>query len=170
MDNAQKAIMIGVGLFITIIIIAAVMLITGIAQGLINEGTNKLSTVSTTLQSQLTSQYDNVQVTGAQVLAAVQKYYSDPDLVIGVINEKGSSATTVWTTPNKVASNASLQLDSNIGRYKSNMGIETNAQPSYGTFTSATSSPANRIVTTGQYQSYLIDLNGSVLGIMFVRK
>ena len=33
MDNAQKAIMVGVGLFITIIIIAAVMLITGIGQG-----------------------------------------------------------------------------------------------------------------------------------------
>ena len=38
MDNAQKAIMIGVGLFITIIIIAAVMLITGMGQDMLVEG------------------------------------------------------------------------------------------------------------------------------------
>ena len=42
MDNAQKAIMIGVGLFITIIVIAAVMLITGIGQDLLNSGTQQL--------------------------------------------------------------------------------------------------------------------------------
>lgn len=36
MDSAQKAIMIGVGLFITIIIISAVMLITSEGQDIIN--------------------------------------------------------------------------------------------------------------------------------------
>lgn len=46
MDNAQKAIMIGVGLFITIIIIAAVMLITGMGQNLLNKGQAQVSGIS----------------------------------------------------------------------------------------------------------------------------
>ena len=57
MDNAQKAIMIGVGLFITIIVIAAVMLITGMGQDLLNSGTQQLSGVSDTLRRQITDQY-----------------------------------------------------------------------------------------------------------------
>ena len=50
MDNAQKAIMIGVGLFITIIIIAAVMLITGMGQDMINSSTSQVSNISSSLQ------------------------------------------------------------------------------------------------------------------------
>ena len=42
MDNAQKAIMIGVGLFITIIIISAVLLITNLGTGLINNAQGQL--------------------------------------------------------------------------------------------------------------------------------
>ena len=59
MDNAQKAIMIGVGLFITIIVIAAVMLITGIGQDLLNSGTTQISGLSATMQQSLYDQYDN---------------------------------------------------------------------------------------------------------------
>lgn len=58
MDNAQKAIMIGVGLFITIIVIAAVMLITGIGQDLLNSGTTQLSGISDTMKQSLYDQYD----------------------------------------------------------------------------------------------------------------
>ena len=60
MDNAQKAIMIGVGLFITIIVIAAVMLITGIGQDLLNSGTNQLSSVSDTMQMSTLNSYDGM--------------------------------------------------------------------------------------------------------------
>ena len=54
MDNAQKAIMIGVGLFVTILIIAAVMLIVNPAINLINNATNKVSNLSDALQQRLT--------------------------------------------------------------------------------------------------------------------
>lgn len=59
MDNAQKAIMIGVGLFITIIVIAAVMLITGIGQDMLNSGTTQISGISDTMKQSLYDQYDN---------------------------------------------------------------------------------------------------------------
>lgn len=70
MDNAQKAIMIGVGLFITIIVIAAVMLITGIGQDLLNSGTQQLSGISESLRTQIIDQYDGKVMTGAQVRSA----------------------------------------------------------------------------------------------------
>ena len=57
MDNAQKAIMIGVGLFITIIIIAAVMLITGMGQNLLNKGQSQVNGISASLQNDL---FENV--------------------------------------------------------------------------------------------------------------
>ena len=58
MDNAQKAIMIGVGLFITIIIISAVLLITNLGTGLINNAQGQLSSISKALQNQITSSFD----------------------------------------------------------------------------------------------------------------
>lgn len=59
MDNAQKAIMIGVGLFITIIVIAAVMLITGIGQDLLNSGTNQLSGITDSMDQSVIDQIDD---------------------------------------------------------------------------------------------------------------
>lgn len=58
MDNAQKAIMIGVGLFITIIVIAAVMLITGIGQDMLNSGTNQLSGISEQMNTSVFASYN----------------------------------------------------------------------------------------------------------------
>lgn len=73
MDNAQKAIMIGVGLFITIIIIAAVMLITGMGQNLLNKGQSQVNGISASLQNDLFEQYNGKKMSGAQVrTAAVQ--------------------------------------------------------------------------------------------------
>lgn len=86
MDNAQKAIMIGVGLFITIIVIAAVMLITGIGQDLLNSGTQKASSISDNLQAQLTSQYDGTTMTGSQVISAIKSNYKTEGMVIRVGN------------------------------------------------------------------------------------
>ena len=43
MDNAQKAIMIGVGLFITVIIISAVLVVVNMGRGFITNATGQLS-------------------------------------------------------------------------------------------------------------------------------
>ena len=73
MENAQKAIMIGVGLFITIIIIAAVMLITGMGQNLLNKGQTQVTGISESLENDLIQQYDGKTFSGSQVrTAAVQ--------------------------------------------------------------------------------------------------
>lgn len=156
MDNAQKAIMIGVGLFITIIIIAAVMLITGMGQDLMNQGTQQLSQMSAQLQKQLTQDFDGTTKTGAEVLAAVKKYHGDSSMAIVVNNDKkndvqagGLVATRTGYVVNKLDANDSVA-----------------ALASFSERTNATT----YIVTTAQYTSNLLKQNDAVVGIIFEKK
>lgn len=92
MDNAQKAIMIGVGLFITIIIIAAVMLITGMGQNLLNQGQAQVSGISESLMNDLTAQYDGKTMSGSQVRSAAVQLANRDDASITVkIKNKGDT-------------------------------------------------------------------------------
>ena len=88
MDNAQKAIMIGVGLFITIIIIAAVMLITGAGQDLMNQGTQQIVNISVSLRIQVTDQYDGKVLTGSQVKIACSELIGKEGVIVQ-INSSG---------------------------------------------------------------------------------
>ena len=88
MDNAQKAIMIGVGLFITIIIIAAVMLITGAGQDLMNQGTQQIGNISESLRIQVTDQYDGKVLTGSQVKIACSELIGKEGVIVQ-INSSG---------------------------------------------------------------------------------
>ncbi|MBR6613881.1 MAG: hypothetical protein IKK84_03850, partial [Clostridia bacterium] len=63
MDNAQKAIMIGVGLFITIIIISSVLLISNMGTNLITSAQSQLSGITKGLQNQITAAYDGKTLT-----------------------------------------------------------------------------------------------------------
>lgn len=158
MDNAQKAIMIGVGLFITIIIIAAVMLITGIGQDLLNQGTEKAGSVSSQLSQQETAMYDNTTITGAQVLSAVKKYYNDNTLAVYVkLNTTGGSA---WTTPTTYGSAGAT----NITAAKTTAA--KTAIP-MGNFTTAGN--PNYIPTTSNFKAELMRKNDAVVGILFTQ-
>lgn len=84
MDNAQKAIMIGVVLFITIIIIAAVMLITGMGQNLLNKGQDQVSGISESLMNDLVAQYDDKTMSGSQVRTAAVQLINRNDSTISV--------------------------------------------------------------------------------------
>lgn len=90
MDNAQKAIMIGVGLFITIIIIAAVMLITGMGQNLLNKGQAQVSGISESLMNDLTQQYDGKNFSGSQVRSAAVQLINRDEAGITVQIIEGS--------------------------------------------------------------------------------
>lgn len=168
MDNAQKAIMIGVGLFITIIVIAAVMAITGIGTDLLNQGQSQLGGLSAQIEQQLTAEYDNVQMSGAQVRAAIQKYYNDPKMVVGVNNNTGvNTASTValtWVTSNHGGTGnlQNVNAGNTIGITAANAAT-TNTQNSLNSYT-------KDVVSTAQYQAKLIRLNGQVIGVAFLRR
>lgn len=116
MDNAQKAIMIGVGLFITIIIISAVMLITSAGQDLMNGSMNELNNISDSLSRQLYADYADSTLSGSQVIAAVKKYAGQEGLTIKV-------GTTTYTSTNMGAVSSDVV---STAKYKSTVTIEDN--------------------------------------------
>lgn len=155
MDNAQKAIMIGVGLFITIIVIAAVMLITGIGQDLLNSGTQKASSISDNLQAQLTSQYDGTTLTGSQVVAAVKSNYKTDGLAVEVVHDS--------TTYNYGKVKVKVESQKIIG-------TEVNSKPApVGPM--STSTDAAYVNPSLSYTAELLKISGSdaVVGIRFKR-
>ena len=93
MDNAQKAIMIGVGLFITIIIISAVLLIVNLGTGLVDDATGELGTMSTSLQNQILQSYDNKTLSGVQVRSAIQQYMTSTDMTVVLMQGTNIAAT-----------------------------------------------------------------------------
>lgn len=162
MDNAQKAIMIGVGLFITIIIIAAVMLITGMGQNLLNKGTDKVSGISSQLDMTELEAYDNTKVTGAQVSAAVKKYWTDANIIVYV----GDNCTT--------STGLSTTLSLTTGATKASVNasnIEDNANHKNDSLSNYTSSTGtNAISTSARYKAYLIQSNDNTIGVYFVKE
>lgn len=126
MDNAQKAIMIGVGLFITIIIIAAVMLITGAGQDLMNQGTQQIGNISESLRIQVTDQYDGKVLTGTQVKAACSDLIGKQGVAVKVQEPSNTSVTEVSdynTAKSKITSNTQ-KYNSKV-EYDSSTGIAT---------------------------------------------
>lgn len=94
MDNAQKAIMIGVGLFITIIIISAVLLIVNLGTGLVDDATSELGAMSTSLQNQILQSYDNKTLSGVQVRSAIQQYMTSADMTVVLMKDETTMAAT----------------------------------------------------------------------------
>lgn len=164
MDNAQKAIMIGVGLFITIIIIAAVMLITGMGQDMINTSTTQVSNISTSLQAQLTSQYDGTVLNGSQVISAVKANYTTEGMVIIVDNGSGATnyGRSIISEPAKieVPTNQELKVDT----------ITVNDDPTAVGKLSDASSSSTYVATSSRYNANLIKISDAVVGICFKRK
>ena len=126
MDNAQKAIMIGVGLFITIIIIAAVMLITGMGQNLLNQGQAQVEGISESLMNDLTAQYDGKIMSGSQVRTAAVQLANREDANITVVITEGTSSTTILPTDTNKTSAINTALRGNdINKYEGSLGTTT---------------------------------------------
>lgn len=101
MENAQKAIMIGVGLFITIIIIAAVMLITGMGQNLLNQGQSQVNGISESLRNELFEQYNGKKLSGAQVRTAATQLVNRDDassITVKILDGNGSESVCKSTS------------------------------------------------------------------------
>lgn len=163
MDNAQKAIMIGVGLFITIIVIAAVMLITGMGQDMLTSGQQQVSNISASLQAQLTSDFDGTTVSGAQVIAAVKRYYKDETMVIKVKATKGTGA--------EIKDYGKVTCTLNTNSYETtNTSDNTSIEP-VGSLSNTTAS-TKYVPNSAKYSANLIKIEGSddVVGVIFERQ
>jgi hypothetical protein len=155
MENAQKAIMIGVGLFITIIVIAAVMLITGLGQDMLTKGTDQTNAISSSLQDQITSDYDGAEITGSQVVAAIKRFYTTERLGLAVANGTVFTNYGTFAIANAAAT-TSIEYSGTL--VKSGVGAMS-------------SSSANTyIVPSSKYSSKVLRGTGNtVVGIVFTR-
>lgn len=185
MDNAQKAIMIGVGLFITIIIISAVLLITNIGTDLINNARNQMSNISKSLQNQVTSAFDGKTVTGSEVIAACQQYENSDQISVMIYTTSSNSFKTgkyqvnLDTTKNKLDDiKGSAKAGGVYVTYKASA---TDSATAYKELTSATrdslstiqdTSTGKGVTGTQTYYSYVMkDVDSdTVMGVLFVRK
>ena len=111
MENAQKAIMIGVGLFITIIIIAAVMLITGMGQNLLNQGQSQVNGISESLMNDLFQQYNGKVMSGAQVRTAAVQLVNRDDASSFIVEIQTDSKSHVSIQGNKITNPVNATSD-----------------------------------------------------------
>ena len=169
--------MVGVGLFITIIIIAAVMLITGIGTNLVNKGTNKAGNVAAQLDQTELEQYDNTTMSGAQVLSAIKKYWNDSTIVVGFRNNPSDkNAVTAYTTP--IAFLAGSTIDDRMatsGNYYAfvDSGSKVGDNPDHSSDSIGNYSKAGDIKyisPSAQYKAYIIKINNILYGISFVKQ
>lgn len=171
MDNAQKAIMIGVGLFITIIIISAVLLITNLGTGLINNAQGQLSNISTAVQSQITGSYDGKTMTGSDVISAVQLYQNSNDISIRIVVSK----TTQYETGKYAVALGAVDTSKPVaGGVKVTPGEGKVAYDELGDSKDplSTIQAAGGVSATQTYYTYVMRDTDSdtVMGILFVRK
>lgn len=160
MDNAQKAIMIGVGLFITILIIAAVMLIVNPAIGLLEGAAGKLGDLNETFTNMLYQKYDDRTVTGAEVISFVQQYAADENMIIEVKPNTSSDLLQLG----KVRGNGSATIDKGLNY------DDTNKQTKVSALTDS-SNQSTYVPSSARYTATLIKsaTGDTVVGVHFER-
>lgn len=176
MDNAQKAIMIGVGLFITIIIIAAVMTITGIGQNLLNQGQTQLSDLSEQLQREIYDGFDNKELSGSEVLTAIKKYYTNSKVSFIVYNNASTTSSdsplrggAKYITLNNRPDANSDEVTLN-GTSEKLDDFDTSKKKTVLSNFSNTSKTSDYISPARTYKSLIVKQNDAVVGICFIKK
>lgn len=176
MDNAQKAIMIGVGLFITIIIISAVLLIVNLGTGLVDDATGELGTMSTSLQNQILQSYDNKTLSGVQVRSAIQQYMTSTDMTV-VLMQGTTLAATVGSknfATGKVTKTGEFYVVDQT-EYTTPTGVKTGTGATHKTSMSDFNdiekvAGGTYINTSKNYKSYVLKVKDTdtIVGIVFV--
>jgi len=174
MDNAQKAIMIGVGLFITIIIISAVLLITNLGTGLISNAQTQLSGISQSLQNQVTQAYDGKTMSGSEVIAACQQYQNSDNLSVRIV----VSESVQYQTGKYAVKLLSTDIDEYKAATAGGKEVTVPTGTSYVELTDSTRTSLADMQKTGgvsgtqTYNSYVMrdSESDTVMGVLFVRK
>lgn len=178
MDNAMKAIMIGVGLFITIAVVSAVLIIMGMGNDIINTSTEELTGLSGQLANEMYSKFDDKQVSGSQVIAAVKQYYNKNNIGI-ILYNKRKNATPVYTGAKILTiqgiknsydagmSSSTFDLSDGITSVKfTEGGMGAGQKAPLSTF-SKTEQTDYYIAPNAQYQAFCVKQNGTLVGLVF---
>ena len=144
MDNAQKAIMIGVGLFITIIIISVVLLITNLGTGMVEDAGASVGNISSALQTQLKTQYDRKTIKGIDVATLINQHKDEDNFIIvlkdGTDYEFIAKKNDAMTKMNELKSGTDVtgyEVDASgtlSVSYEANLVRSVNSNSSYNTY------------------------------------
>lgn len=164
MNNAQRALLIAAGLFLTIALITLVVNLFGSAQEASKQAQNDFSSMQTELSNAAFDGYDNTTLTGSQVLNAIRKYLTKESFGIQVRTGKNklvSSTTGMWY-------NHEIDIDGGSGSVSYGEIIDDDAD---GTLTIATDEESDHYINpSGQFKGLVIrDNNGVVRGIIFTQ-
>ena len=160
MDNAQKAIMIGVGIFITLLIIAAVMAIVNLGIGFMNTGTDRAEALRDAIVNSLYDQYDGKTISGARVVTACKTYYTEENMVLEVQPTAGGN----YIELGKAKGNGTATLDKQLT-------YPSDERPQSTSVLEDSTKPDTYVPTSARYRAELIKTSSGdvVLGIIFTR-
>jgi len=161
MDNAQKAIMIGVGLFLTILVISVVLLITNLGIGTTKNAGERVVSISAGLQSQLITQYDRKTITGQDVAFAITQYNVQLNRNLYVNNATVVGSITNATAGTPVAVTAGTPA---VTTHYS--AVMNGTLPNAGTVGAL----LDRVNVSGTYTAFLVKdpANMNVVGLYFL--
>lgn len=153
MENTTKAIMIGVALFIVIALVTAAVVITNIGTDTMRSSENQLQGVSDSVASQIIDNYNNKEMTGANVISAIKKFYNKENFLLVVDG-------TMYST--KSLSDSSYVFEEGTIYKLNNGGTLGDNEPNISNLTS-------KIKGQTKYHSYVIYDNNedTVLGVYF---
>ncbi|GIO80490.1 hypothetical protein J6TS7_41000 [Paenibacillus dendritiformis] len=92
MNNAQSALKVAAGIFLTIALITIVVLLFVSAQEATKTAQNEFSSIQTELSKASFTVYDNTTVSGSQVVNAIRKFYKQDQFGVRVITGKNKSS------------------------------------------------------------------------------
>ncbi len=153
MDNALKAIMIGVGVVITLAVISIGFLILRQGQDTSKNALNKIDNMNTSLAESDYTLYDGLEVSGSEVLNTIRKFKSE---YIAIQVKTGRDASGTWYIYNATESNGTAQVEGEI-----DFDLSDALDPATNQYIN----PNGRFLG-----SVLRDTNGSVSAIVFEQK
>ncbi|MCM3339918.1 ABC transporter permease [Paenibacillus sp. MER TA 81-3] len=92
MNNAQSALKVAAGIFLTIALITIVVLLFVSAQEATKTAQNEFSSIQTELSKASFTVYDNTMVSGSQVINAIRKFYMQDQFGIRVVTGKNKAS------------------------------------------------------------------------------
>ncbi len=164
MENTTKAILIGVGLFITIALISAVLVIMNVGNNMINSSQSELQSISDTFKAEMTDNFDDKIVQGAEVLAFMKKHHNSQAVSVALNNTASTNESV----------NSNLGTGFNwVGAYKytsldnTKVGTKLTSSTRIPRSDLTNNGKADYISTNSQYAAALIRMNGDVVGVAF---
>ncbi|TCZ77234.1 ABC transporter permease [Paenibacillus albiflavus] len=164
MSNAQRALLVAAGLFLTIALITLVVNLFGSAQDASKQAQNEFSAIQTELAEQTFMVYDNTKLSGSQVLNAIRKFKDKDSFGVQVRTGKNKAAGIDGSWYHNYVIVTGNPDDPNYGKISASMPT--------GSLTNATSEIDNDYINpSGKFKSSLIrDKSNAIRAIVFVQE